>query len=93
MAGDSVRLVGSKQNDLAKIDFLTFFDFAPPPPDLHTQARIHYMGLAPCRGRVPNLCVTTGRELDGQEILGADLLLGILEIHKKCMYENKYIKK
>ena len=47
-----------------KIRFLTFFDFCP-------QARIHYMGLVPCRGRVPHLCVTTGRELDGQEILGA----------------------
>ena len=70
MAGDSVRLVGSKQNDLPKIDFLIFFDFGPPPPQTFTQARIHYMGLAPCRGRVPNLCVATGRELDGQEILG-----------------------
>ena len=73
MAGDSVRLVGSKQNDLPKIDFSTFFDFgpAPPHPQTFTQARIHYMGLVPCRGRVPNLCVATGRELDGQEILGA----------------------
>ena len=71
MAGDSPRLVGSKQNDIAKIDFLTFLRFLPTPHPRppYPPTRIHYMGLAPMQRRVTNLCVTTGGELDGHRRL------------------------
>ena len=61
MTGEPVRPGEPKLSDMAKIDFSTFRPIPPPPGGLSDPL----YGFGPMQGRVTNLCVTTGGELDG----------------------------